>query len=174
MEVRIILRYHLCSPRWSYRCRIPELCDTDICYEALRIIALLEDPHARVGTASDDFLPVCFEPLGNEADVLLCAVRVPEGYAHILGGKLTAINGMPIEEIVEKLTDYTPHQNEYWPLHKSTKRYNGSFSVLTQKAALHVIGVVDSDADSVEFAFETETGTIIRTTWIRCWNMFSL
>lgn len=143
--------------------RIDGLSSLEIPYEILKIIALLEDPHAMISAGSLEYLPLCFEPIGTTQEVFLCAVQMPEADARLLGARLTAINGIPVEEVVEKLTEYIPHQNDYWPIYRMTMRSNGRFSELSQKAALQVIGVVGEDAESAELTFQTPDGTLQKT-----------
>lgn len=143
--------------------RIPELGDTEIMYECRRIVSLLRDVHSGVNTGVRDFFPVFVEAIEEEQGISLCVVRVPEEYEHLIGSKLTAINGVSIEEVLTKLTPYAMHENEYGVIHaivKLLKKESTQGMPLTQKPALEVIGVVDTQADSVELTFETEVGAV--------------
>ena len=139
--------------------QLSELSDAHIRYEFSRIIALLECAHSAssLSMAGIMILPLCFEPIEHAEGFSLCTVRASEEYRDLLGSQLTAINGVPIETIVEALSAYIPHENDYWPVHMLTMIFDGG--VLPQRYALSVIGIVDPDAESVEATFQTADGT---------------
>ena len=141
--------------------RISALDDFGVRYEASRAVALLKDGHSGVNMGVGDMIPLLFECIGKEANVQLCAVRVPPAYTHLLGSRLITINDIQIKEIVEAMATYLSQENEYHPIYQMTNLYDIShMQMVTQKPALQALGIVSKDSDHVEFTFETEDGII--------------
>lgn len=137
--------------------QIPTLSDAQILFEAQRVVASLGDAHSRLDVEDEGaVLPICFEPLFDASGVDIYAVRVPAAHEEVLVGKLTAINDVPIAEILDKLSAYVSHENEYWAIHSLADPHSNT--LLTQKTALQVIGVMEADAESAELTFENEGG----------------
>lgn len=139
--------------------RIPEYTDTQMVYEAQRIVRVLGDIHSSltVGTQDDTVFPIRYEHIIEDGAASIYAVQVSAEYEDIFLGRLIAINNIPAEEIIEKLTPYIPAENEYYPIRAI------SSSSLSAKNALHAIGVVKLEDSQAEFTFETETGIITRS-----------
>lgn len=139
--------------------RISELDDLGIRYEALRMASLLDDAHSGVATSEGNVLPIRFELIGEESELQYCVVRTTQ--EHLLGSKLIAINDVPVAELLSRFAQYIPHENIYWLTRRIVGAYDHSY--LTQKPALQAIGVVDSEAESVEIRFEAEAGILTET-----------
>ena len=148
--------------------RIPEYTDIQLIYEAQRIVASLGDIHSSlsVDMADDTLFPILYEYITEDGTGSFYAVRVSPEYEDIYLGKLISINNVPVAEIVEKLTPYMPAENEYYPVRAMA---SGSLSA---KNALHAVGIVDLDAESAEFTFETASGTVTRTIAVMTKNEF--
>lgn len=136
--------------------KIPELTDTEIIYEIQRSIALLGDGHSNIDVGFREIFPFRFDSIYDETGVSLYAVCVPDGHDNLLLGKLIAINDVPINEIIDKLSVYISHENAYWMIRNISNPF--SDGLLTQKAALQIIGVVEPNATGAVFTFETEKG----------------
>lgn len=141
--------------------QVPELTDAQILYELKRIVASVGDilSNFTAVTAEDMVFPLVFDHFTEESGVSIYAVRVPEGCENIYQGKLTAINGVSVEEILAKLSAFTPAENEYYFLYATVKPLSGS-SMLTLHNALQAIGVLKEADVSAEFTFETANGTV--------------
>lgn len=140
--------------------RIPEYTDARLAYEAKGIVAALGDIHSNVTvTAGDErVFPVCFVPITDGTEIRLYAVRVPEEHENIYLGRLVAVNDVPVEKIIEDLTPYIPAENQYFPIYAIAGSY--SPGMISLKNALVTIGVMEPDADSARFTFETKTGVV--------------
>ena len=138
--------------------QIPEYTDVQLVYEAQRIIASLGDIHSSltVGTQDDLVFPIRYEHITEGDTVSVYAVQVSPEYEDLYLGRLVAINSIPVDEIIQKLTPYMPSENEYYPIRAITS------SSLSAKNALHAVGVVGLEASQAEFTFETANGTITR------------
>lgn len=139
--------------------QIPEYTDAQMVYEAQRIVRVLGDIHSSltVGTQDDAVFPIRYEHIVEDGAVSLYAVQVSPEYEDFYLGRLIAINNIPAEEIIEKLTPYIPAENEYYPIRAIA---SGSLSA---KNALHAVGVMNLEDSQAEFTFETENGIITRS-----------
>ena len=139
--------------------QIPGLTDAEITYELLHILTILEDAHVGINDWSGACVPMDLEVIYEDNDPSYYAVRVPQGFEHLLLGKLTAINSVPIDDIVDRFRAYQTHENDYWLFNRLGNSYcYGCF--LVQMDALHIIGVAEADATDVVYTFETCTGTV--------------
>ena len=134
---------------------VPELEEDALTFELSRITNLLGDGHTRFYVNGRGFyFPVEFEIFYENGDAELYAVSVPEDEPDILFAKLTAINGVPTGEVIDRLLPYTYGDNDYWKVYIITE--SGSF--IKKKDMLDLIGVTDKDSNSADFTFETENG----------------
>ena len=131
---------------------VPKLTDTQIVYELLRIAATLGDAHSGLDVGFRDFFPIEFDAIYENGKPAFYAVRVTQGHEDLLLGKLTAINGIPIEEVITRLKPYIPHENEFWLLKRLCD------SMLTQLPALQQTGIVKPEETGAIFSLETDTG----------------
>lgn len=140
--------------------RIAELDDIDVRYELSRIIAILKVAHSGVNVfmGSETMLPFGFVPIGEVSDPRLCTVRVPEEYPHLLGSILIAINGVPVSEIISKMSVYFPTENAYYPIFQLVSQLD--YPLLTQFHALRAAGVVEREDTTADLTFETEDGIV--------------
>lgn len=137
--------------------RIPELEDVQIRYEVQRIVALLEDASGKVLCESQEYFPVMVEALEGEDGMGYYAVRIPNAYADVIYARLTAVNGVPVYEAVDRLRAYVSSENRYF---EEANIIGVDWrSLLIRKEALQAAGIVDWDADTAEFRFLLEDGT---------------
>ena len=139
--------------------RVSELTGVEIAYEINRILTTLGDAHVGLNIGWRDHFPIEFEAIYKDGDPSYYAVRVLQGFEHLLLGKLTAINGVPIDDIVDRLRVYQPHENEYWLINSLANSYCYG-CLLTEIDALQIIGVAEANATDAVFTFETENGVV--------------
>lgn len=144
--------------------QIPAFTDAEIVYALKSIVASLGDLHSNLTAidVSDKIFPLYFEHITEETGVSLYAICVPVEHGDIYLSKLTAINGVEINEVITRLSAYVSAENEYYPIYATVKPRSGSYSMLTLANALQAIGVVEGNSNSAEFTFETEEGTVTR------------
>lgn len=134
--------------------KIPALSDVQIQYELARIVALLQDLHSNLFSAAERVFPLTAEQVSTEGGLGLCVLIAPEEHPEMIFTMLTAINGVPVEEILERLSAYISHENEYAVLTMATSlMYDGC---ITRLEALQAIGVVGPEETTAEFSFRTE------------------
>ena len=88
---------------------IPNLNDNEALFGLAAIAALLDDAHTRVGLPMGDVFPAQFLALYDG----IYFIGVPKEAEHALYSELIAINGIDINEIIERLGRIIPHENEY-------------------------------------------------------------
>ena len=82
---------------------LPTLSDREIAISLQRIVALLYDAHSLVGFPVDSFLGVFAGPLHAETGVVYGILFARKEYESLLMSRLNGINGVPIEEIMERI-----------------------------------------------------------------------
>ena len=87
--------------------------DFDFAIALSELVALVGDSHTMVsiGTAlgqSARFLPLNLAPMGDG----LVITGLPAEYAEFLGGTLTAINGIPLEQVEERISPMLSADND--------------------------------------------------------------
>lgn len=136
--------------------RISDLSDTEIAYELQRILALLGDAHSMLTNSDEDFFPIYLELLENNGELGIYAVFLPNEYADYLYCELTAINGVPVWDVIDMLRPYVSSENEYWE-YTMIANFSAS-SLLVRKNLLKIIGVLDETAESAEFELVSADG----------------
>ena len=135
---------------------IPTLSDAEILYGMQRIIATLSDAHSSLTLPLTECFVFTVEEFYSEQGVELRVVRIPAEYREALYGKLVAINGVPIEDVIERLSEYISYENEnIMMFHLTDLLYD---AVLVRKEALQVIGVLEAGKDVVQLEVMTEHG----------------
>ena len=140
---------------------IPDLTDTEISFEASRIVSLVGDAHSRLTCHTGKLLPIWLDPVVGEDGTCLCAAIVPEGLEHLLGARLVEVNGVSTEHIVKELTPYVPYENDYWPIRMiASTRYVG---LVQSRSALTMAGAAKLQDETAELTFETADGYVTET-----------
>jgi len=133
--------------------RIPELRDADIIFELSRIMALLGDSHTWIN----------FFPSAVGAHYPLNITYVYDGfyifhilveYKHLINSRVVAINGVYIEEILERLAKVIPHESGV------RVRYF-SPDALTSSNFLRYLGILCDYDDAVEYSLKSEDGELV-------------
>ena len=139
--------------------RIPECTDVQMVYEAARIVASLGDIHSGVVVTmeAEAVFPIRYDYFIEDGTMAVYAVETAGEYADIYLGRLSAINGVPVEDVVNRLIPYISAENAYYPPCAVVK------GRLFAQNALHVAGIMGLEDESAVFTFETEGGTVDRT-----------
>lgn len=140
--------------------QIPKWSDEKLAWEALGLIAVLGDLHSSLkpAVAEERVFPLGLVPIWQEEGNKLYAVSVPEERKEIYLGRLTAINDIPVETITEELSAYVSGENDHYPIY--TIAGIRSPGLLCTRSALHAVGVLERDATSARFSFETTEGIV--------------
>lgn len=137
-----------------------ELSDTQILWELQRIMALLEDADTSMSVRHYDgekILPLVLETIYVNGEMNLYATRIPAVYESVLYTKLTAINGIPVEEVIAKVAPYVVASNENMKVQRMVGLMR-THTALQNKDVLQILGIVGPEEDSAELTFETESG----------------
>lgn len=130
--------------------RITELEDEQVLLALQKAIAKLGDLSSYVYVPAEQVYPIFFTTFFTDRGAEFRSVMMPEEYSHLLLKKPTAINGVPIGEVIQKLMDYCSYENEY-------AAYCSISQFLSQPAYLEAIGITDGDSP-VNFRFVDSEG----------------
>ena len=136
--------------------QIPALTDIEIVYEMQRIIGKLSDVHSHMYLPVADVFVFMVEPFYSEDDMQLRLVRLPVEYQNALYGELVAINGVPIDEVVERLGQYISHEWEFGKMKSMTSSFNTG--LIMRREALQMAGIVGAKDSSAKLEIITEQG----------------
>lgn len=125
--------------------RITELEDEQILLALQKAIAKLGDLNSYVHFPMEQVYPIFFAAFFTDRGAEFRSVVMPEEYSQLLLKKPVSINGVPIGEVIQKLMDYSSHENEY-------AAYYSISQFLSQPAYLEAIGITDGDSP-VNFRF---------------------
>jgi len=130
-------------------------CD-EFCYvELLKIVAALNDGHSVVKSKSREklfgYLPVTTKWFKEG----LYVTRVPEEYKQILGGHLKSINGVQIDDVLNKIREVLPHGND-----SRFKKF--AYAYLRMPGLLFGLGITESPGQAnFMFSLNGEDTTIV-------------
>ena len=93
--------------------RIAELEDEQILLALQKAIAKLGDLNSYVHFPMEQVYPIFFTAVFTDRGTEFRSAMVPKEYAQLLLKKPVSINGVPIGEVIQKLMDYSSHENEY-------------------------------------------------------------
>ena len=130
--------------------RITELEDEQVLLALQKAIAKLGDLSSYVHVPAEQVYPIFFTAFFTDRGAEFRSVMMPEEYSHLLLKKPTAINGVPIGEVIQKLMGYCSYENEY-------AAYCSISQFLSQPAYLEAIGITDGDSP-VNFRFVDSEG----------------
>ena len=126
--------------------------DFDFAIALSELVALVGDSHTMVsiGTAlgqSARFLPLNLAPMGDG----LVITGLPAEYAEFLGGTLSAINGIPLEQVEERISPMLSADNDA----RRHRQFYGTFYVYE---ILQHYGIADQPED-IRLTVRTADGT---------------
>ena len=139
---------------------IPKLRDMDdvtVAYELQRIVAMLKDGHACVQLPTSDIFPFLLTTIRKDNNTALHVVLCPKKHHTLLLAELIAINGVPVEKIMEDLLPYISCENLYWA--ESVMASPDNEEMLIWLDALRVVGVIGAEEATATFDFILKDGT---------------
>lgn len=131
---------------------LPKLKDYEVAFRLSQIVATIGDAHTALYLGVENVntrYPVDVEWFQDKLKV----TAVDKDYEEIIGYNLTAINNIPIEEIIPKINTLISHENEQW-----LKASNTSY--IPVPTVLAFLGVVKED--EAEFSFQDDKGNIMK------------
>lgn len=140
--------------------KIPELTDTQITFELQRIVALLRDAHSSVSVPyEEEYFPISTEPLFHLGKMDYYTVYLPQEHEQWMCAQLISINNVPLEEIIEKMSAYISAENHHWAAYQVTSLHRQN--LVSCKAMLQVIGVMEEDSDTARFRLKAVDGQTV-------------
>lgn len=145
------------QPREEWEARVEELDaqldaleDHEILGELMRLVASVGDGHTGVrwfqGPVARKAFPLQFHPFSDGLRVVLA----PRDLAWSLGARVTAVGGLPIDEVQQRLAEAIPHDNEAGLLANLPQHLETTWIP-------HALGFGD-DREHATFTLETDSG----------------
>lgn len=144
--------------------QIPEYDDEVLAWEVQRILAGIGECHAHIFPNITELLPISFYPFYEAGELSIRIVSLPEEKEHLLYTQLTAINGISIVEVLERMRPYSSCDANTGFLNNATIMCFGNPPDLSLSSLLKTICVMENNAGSVECSFRTDSGEIVTET----------
>lgn len=134
--------------------KIPSLTQNQIALELARIVAMVRDGHTRLIPIVEPSMrfrafPVSFYVF-KEGVYIRAADKI---YEAAVGGRVVKIGDVPIEQVIDKLSDYIPYENEMGMI-SDLPQY------LRSPEVLQALGIV-KDVEKVPFLIEKDGKTSV-------------
>jgi tetratricopeptide (TPR) repeat protein len=140
--------------------RLDSLNDQQIALEICKIVSIVKDGHTQVIS-----LPFNLPPLIESRLFPLRVFHYPDGVyvtssgsenSDLTGVRILKINDLKIEDVIKRVNEYVPGENEYYKM-------QWSFPYLLNAQLLKHLGVLE-DESKAEFTFMSETGSVEKRT----------
>ncbi len=130
--------------------RVPELTNAQVFVELSKVIAALGDGHTNISYWDGYRYPLAFWLFGEDV-VIIGTDAAHEG---LVGARVTAVNGMPIEDVLGKLSEIISYENESWRMYQLP-------SALAAPVYLQGLGIIGADRlAELTLTDGTETWTV--------------
>ena len=130
--------------------------DDRIPLEINRVLATVGDVNAHINNRTGEFPDISVEPIWNGTEVSYHLVDVPVEHEELLFGELTAINGIPTDQIVERLMTCVAPGYDRWAVGLFTGNDFNSYLLL--RGGLEAAEVIGPGAESLEITVKTDAG----------------
>lgn len=135
--------------------RINELSDNQVLFELHRIVALLEECHSSVGQPKGERLPVDLEAIYTGERYEYFVKSTPSSRPELLYARLSAVNGVPVEELMDKFSLLIGHEYDAFVVLKVE-----ASDYFVRKPTLEAAGAVAAEDSKVDLSLETDQGTV--------------
>ena len=134
--------------------KLEGMSDWDILFYLQETVAACRDAHMEVYiTGEYQLFPLYIEPLYAEDGTWgMYVLGCKAGDKELPFARLTAINGISVEEAVQRLEKWISYENEYWLLHCISR------NALLSTDYLYRAGILEEGEEKAEFIFETTEG----------------
>ena len=139
--------------------RIPEYEDEILKWEFQRVLAGIGECHASLQIDGSETFRIHFYPFYEEDGMVIRAVTVPEDKPHLLYAELIAINGVPVDEVLQRIRPYSSADADTGFINDAV-----IFSTMVHPGLLRTVGILEADADTAEFTLLTESGETVTET----------
>ena len=136
--------------------KLDQWSDDRIPFEINRVLATVGDINMHIFTVTGEYLDFSVEPIWDGGEVTYYLVDVPTEHADLMFGELTAINGIPSEEIVEQLKTCVASGYDRWAIGLCSGIDYNSYMVL--RGGLEAAEAIEPGAKSVEITVKTDAG----------------
>ena len=121
--------------------QVRRMTDTEILYELQRLLAMLHDAHTCLMLDTPDYFPISFQVFWEEETPVFRVNSIPADRIDAIYSSLTGINGIPLEEVIERLRPYISYENE--PCLMDELSGSGYIGELANADLLRIVGVTN-------------------------------
>ena len=136
--------------------KLKELTDSQIRFELQKLVASLGDAHTRLWVETSYVLPVVAEPFYVDEEVEYRVVVLPRAFGSMLYSKLLAINGVTIDQVIERLKPYASVENTYGLVAEMSEMGG----LLCESELLAHVGILESPQQSAKLTMQAGNGEI--------------
>lgn len=136
--------------------KLDQWSDDRIPFEINRVLATVGDINMHIFTVTGEYLDFAVEPIWDGGEVTYYLVDVPMEYADLMFGEVTAINGIPTDQIVDRLTTCVAPGYDRWAIGLCTGIDDKAY--LVHRGGLEAAEVIEPGAESVEITVKTDAG----------------
>lgn len=124
--------------------KVDRLNNNQVFVELNKIIAKIKDAHTSINYWDGYTYPLQFYMFGEDIYV----VNADQGLQEALNARITAVNGVPIDEVVDKLTELVSYENESWLMARLPEYF-------ASPVHMHGLGIIDNEKNTL-FNLEKE------------------
>lgn len=136
--------------------KLDQWSDDRIPFEINRVLATVGDINMHIFTVTGEYLDFSVEPIWDGGEVTYYLVDVPTEHADLMFGELTAINGIPTDQIVDRLTTCVAPGYDRWAIGLCTGIDDKAY--LVHRGGLEAAEVIEPGVESVEITVKTDAG----------------
>lgn len=118
--------------------QIPDLTDNQILYRLQALVSQFQDAHTNLWIDDDRAYPILFLPFYEEGEPVFYTVMISRKHEDLLYTRLCAINGIPVEELTERIGSIAFYENEHALI---SQMGCSSMGYLTYAFALEAAGI---------------------------------
>ena len=133
---------------------LPQLTDADILYRLEKMMASMQDLHLGVELPETKYFPLELRAFYENEQPVFYVIGVTQVHHTLLYTKLIAINGIPIEQVIQKMEPWVCYENSY-ALNAVLSSWG---SYLTRVDMLTLSDVIGENDKIVTFRFLDDSG----------------
>ena len=139
--------------------QIAELTDNEILYQIQIMSAMFRDIHTRVWEYGENIYPVFFHAFYEDGQFAFYAVSLLPEHEELLYMRLTAVNDIPLAEVIQRMRSYSCYENEYG-FTRNLAAGGSSRELLSRPGALEAVGISEIGDTQVRYTLEDSEGNL--------------
>ena len=137
--------------------QISELTDNEILHHIQIMSAMFRDIHTRVWEYGESIYPIFFHAFYEDGQFAFYAVSLLPENEELLYMRLTAVNDIPLAEVIERMRSYSCYENEYG-FTRNLAAGGSSRELLSRPGALEAVGISAIGDTQVKYTLADSEG----------------